>query len=185
MKKYRIFACITALLLLLAGCAGEQPETTAAVETGNAVFGTFTTTDLAGNPVDQRVFSDHKLTMVNIWATFCNPCIGEMPDLAKLNNAFGDDFQVVGIVIDATDRNGIVLPDKKAEADYIVEATGANYLHLLPSKALNSAYLGGVQSVPETIFVDENGNQVGQKYLGARSKAEWTKIINTLLESMK
>lgn len=180
MKKTCILICLIALFFLFSGCSGD----TASSEKGESVFGAFTCTDIAGNPVNETVFSGHKLTMVNIWATFCGPCIREMPDLAQLPAEYGKDFQIIGIVVDAADRNGAVLPDKKAEALSIIDITGANYLHLLPSKSLNSAYLNNVQSVPETIFVDENGNQVGTSYLGARSKAEWKNIIDALLEKL-
>jgi len=38
--------------------------------------------------------------------------------------------------------------------------------------------------VPETIFVDENGNQVGESYIGSRSMAQWKEIIDGLMENM-
>lgn len=184
MRKYYALIFAIVLLLLVFGCS--QKETPAApIEKGEAVFGEFTTTDMAGDPVNEQVFSDHKLTMVNIWATFCNPCVEEMPGLAQLQSECGDDFQIIGIVVDVADMNGNVLTDKKADAAFIIERTGADYLHLLPSKSLNQAYLNTVQAVPETIFVDENGCQVGERYLGARSKAQWKQIVDALLEDME
>ena len=180
MRKNCILICIIVLLLLLSGCSGD----TTSAEKGESVFGAFTCTDMGGNPVNEEIFSGHKLTMVNIWATFCGPCISEMPELAQLPAEYGEDFQIIGIVVDAADRNGNILPTKKAEAVAIIDATGANYRHLLPSKSLNDAYLNGVQSVPETIFLDENGNRVGISYLGARSKADWKGIIDGLLEKL-
>lgn len=177
MRKISVLVCI---LVLLCGCSGETIST----EKGECIFGTFATTDMAGNPVNEAIFSGHKLTMVNIWATFCGPCTEEMPDLSQLQKEFGDDFQLIGIVVDAADKNGNVLPDKKAAAAAIIETTGADYLHLLPSRSLNQAYLNDVQSVPETIFVDENGNQIGVCFFGAKSKDQWKKIIDTLLESL-
>ena len=179
MKK-TIIIFVILISVLMTGCNNEPVSTTL----GETVFGAFTTTSIDGEPVDYQVFSESKLTMVNIWATFCGPCIEEMPALAQLNNEFGDDFRIIGMVVDVTDMNGNILPNKKAEAEVIIQATGADYLHLLPSKSLNSAYLSNVQAVPETVFVDENGNQVGQRYLGSRSKDEWQKIIEALLESV-
>jgi len=177
MKRCCILLCI---FLLLSGCAAEMVST----EKGSCVFGAFVTTDLTGEPVNESVFAGHKLTMVNIWATFCNPCIGEMPELAQLRTEYGDGFQVIGIVVDAADRNGNILPERKTEAAAIVEAAGADYLHLLPSRSLNGAYLNGVQSVPETVFVDESGNRIGVSYYGARNKVEWKTIIDAMLESL-
>lgn len=180
MKKSCIL-CLILALALLSGCAEEEIST----ERTEGVFGTFSTTTLSGEAVSEEVLEGCRLTMVNIWATFCGPCIQEMPHLGELDEEFGEDFRVVGIVVDTADRNGNPLSEKRDEALAIVEETGADYLHLMPSKTLNRAYLDGVQSVPETVFLDENGNQLGKSYLGARSKEEWKRIIETLLEETK
>ena len=179
MRKKCILIYMIVLILLFCGCSGETIST----EKGECVFGSFAATDIAGNPVNEEVFGGYKLTMVNIWATFCSPCVEEMPELAQLQAQYGNEFQVIGIVVDAADKNGNILPDKKTEAASIIETTGADYLHLLPSNSLNKAYLNEVQSVPVTIFVDEDGNQIGVRYFGAKSKTEWKKIIDALLES--
>ena len=186
MKKRNLFILLTAWILLLAGCSTAQPaKTKTEAEQGAApLFGTFSATTLEGETVSEEIFSGHKLTMVNIWATFCSPCINEMPSLGELDEAYGEEFQVVGIIVDAADQNGNPLSRQKADAEEIVSFTKADYLHLLPSPDLNRAYLYGVQSVPETVFLDENGCQGGQRYIGARSKAEWKAIIDSLLEEL-
>ena len=69
-------------------------------------------------------------------------------------------------------------------ARQLVQQTGANYLHLLPSDDLIKAKLATVSSVPETIFVDSKGNLVGESYIGSRSGADWSQIIDTLLAQM-
>jgi len=181
MKKYGFLTCLLAIVMLLCGCTAPTPEP----ESGEALLGSFTAKDLEGGEQNEEIFRGHKLTMVNIWATFCSPCIAEMPELAQLQHELGEDFQIVGIVADAADRNGNLLPDQHSAALAIVEQTGADYLHLLPSPSLNEAYLAGVQAVPETVFVDENGVQVGESYLGARSKADWKAIAEKLLEQVK
>jgi len=180
MRKKFFLSYICILCMLICGCSDEAIS----VEKGENIFGTFSTTDVSGNPINEQIFKECKLTMVNIWATFCSPCVEEMPELAQLQVEFGEDFQIVGIVVDVADKNGNVLLDKKAEAASVIETTGADYLHILPSRSLNKAYLNNVQSVPETIFLDENGNQVGTRYFGAKSKEEWQKIIEVLLESI-
>ncbi|MBQ4235421.1 MAG: TlpA family protein disulfide reductase, partial [Treponema sp.] len=40
---------------------------------------TFTATDLNGRIVTSEIFEKNKVTMLNIWGTFCGPCIREMP----------------------------------------------------------------------------------------------------------
>lgn len=178
MRKLSVLVYILVLVLLW-GCSGDTIPT----QKGECVFGAFTTADIEGNPVDQQVFSSHKLTMVNLWATFCSPCIEEMPDLAQLQREYSD-LQIIGIIVDAADKNGNILSNKKEEAAVIIETTGADYLHLMPSFSLNKACLKDIQSVPVSIFVDEHGNQIGARYFGAKSKAEWKRIIDTLRESL-
>ena len=144
---------------------------------------TFTTTDLNGAPVTSEIFSKNKVTMLNIWGTFCGPCIREMPDLAKLNEANkSKGVEVVGIVIDILDRKGNVDPRVKSSGEAIIARTGANYTHIIPSKEMFSGVLRGVQAVPTTIFVDSNGKQIGEACLGSRSQKDWQKIIDEILK---
>ena len=171
-----IACCATSLW----GCGEAAPEP----EVGPQLLGNFSAVDIEGNIVDETVLSGHKLTMVNVWATYCGPCIAEMPALSELNSAWGEDFQIIGVVMDAADRNLKELPEVKAKAVEIIGQTGADYLHLLPSSSLVSSILADITAVPTTYFVDENGNQVGEVYIGSKSKAQWQKIISGLLENM-
>ncbi len=171
MKK--IFALLTVIALssvLFAQKAGKKIA--------------FDSVDLKGNAVTDSLFKENKITMINIWGTFCPPCIREMPDLAKLNQANkGKGVQVVGIPIDIIDEMGNISPKERAAADEIINATGAHYTHLVPNYGMFSTFLRNIQAVPATIFVDSKGNQVGQMYLGARSQQDWQKIIDKLLKN--
>lgn len=161
----------------------ETGETDIPTETGEAILASFSAVDIDNNIVSQDIFADSELTMVNIWGTFCSPCVQEMPILAEFHQEYADQgFQVVGIIIDATDRNLAVKQSKLDAAREIITVTGAGYTHLLPSKSLNTALLADIQSVPYTIFVNSEGCQVGESYLGARSEQEWKEIIDALLK---
>ncbi len=190
-RRKRIATLSTALLVIffLAACSAglSDTDTEASAERpgSGGIFSNFEALDINNNKVTQTIFSGKKLTMVNIWATFCGPCIREMPDLKVLSEEYSDqDFQVVGIPVDVTDRKGTVNEELLAAAREIITKTGANYVHILPSKSLLQAKLNQVSSVPETVFVDENGRQVGKSYLGSRTKAQWAKIIDALLEQV-
>ncbi len=140
-------------------------------------LGDFTAKDIDGNEVSPEIFKGKKVTMINIWATFCGPCINEMPDLEKLNKNYADKgFQIVGIVCDVENDNLL------NTAKDIIEKTGVTYLNILPSDSLNEAKLSSVFSVPETIFVDENGVQIGESYIGSRAYKDWSAIIDSILE---
>ena len=143
----------------------------------------FSSTDLNGKAVTESIFAENKITMLNIWGTFCPPCIREMPDLAKLNEENkAKGVQVVGIPIDIVDPYGKILAPERKDADKIISATGANYTHVVPNPAMLSGFLRNIQAVPATIFVDSNGVQLGKMYLGARSQKDWQKIIDGLME---
>lgn len=147
-----------------------------------SVFGEFTAKDLKGNAVTQDIFAQNKLTMVNIWATFCGPCINEMPELGELAAEYKDKgVGVVGIPVDITDEKGNIDDYLFDEAVDIVASTKADYVHVVPTESMFVNKLAAVITVPETIFVDSQGNQVGDSYLGARSKEQWTEIIEELL----
>jgi thiol-disulfide isomerase/thioredoxin len=142
----------------------------------------FWTLDINGNEITQTIFSPYKLTMVNIWATFCPPCLQEMPDLAELQKEYKDKgVNIIGIVTDVYHSNQQIFNRNLTTANLIIEKTGANYLHLLPSEDLVNAKLKNVQAVPETFFVDSKGNFVGQSYVGARSKSAWETVIESTL----
>lgn len=207
---YRALACCLAALLLLLSAACDAivnvpketappaaaEETSAPAETSVPVetsapaptavqtepagvpFGSFASVDLDGNEVTESVFSEAKLTMVNVWGTFCSPCINEMPGLGALAAEYEDKgVQIVGIVIDVSDQDDPLL----ATAKRIVEDTGADYLHLLPSDALWKAKLNGVSAIPTTFFIDASGNVISEDYIGSNSEDGWRKVIDGAL----
>ena len=144
---------------------------------------TFETADLDGSKVTEALFADNRMTMINIWGTFCPPCIREMPDLGRLGSDCKDKgVQIVGIVIDALDRYGRLDSKVKDDARRIIYKTKADYLHIVPTIAMFSGLLKDVQVVPTTIFVDSDGHQIGEAYLGSRSYKDWKKIIDSILE---
>ena len=144
----------------------------------------FTSEDLSGNAVDSSIFSGYPVTMVNVWATFCTPCINEMPDLGALAAEYAPKgLQIVGIVSDVGDYQGNYNEELVDLAREIVDATGADYLHLMPSEDLMGRILSGIQAVPTTFFVDENGAEIGEMLVGARSADEWRAVFDELLET--
>lgn len=169
----------------------EEADSARAEVPFDELFRSFSLTDLDGEPVTQDIFRDSDLTLVNIWATFCNPCLQEMPDLGKLNREYqdaGKHFQVVGLVMDAVS----VSPDGKkfdkdedmiAKAKELVAQTGADYTHIVPEGdfAYSLVMSGEAQSVPTSVFVDSEGNIVGRTVIGARSADNWKAIIDERL----
>ena len=135
--------------------------------------------DIEGNSVTESVLSQSKLTMINVWATYCNPCLREMPDLGELAGAYdAEDFQIIGIVSDVMEGAD---EDTIGYAADLIEQTGADYTHILLNQSVYDAFLKGVSAVPTTYFLDENG-VVLDKVVGAMKKSAWEEKINALLE---
>ena len=148
-------------------------------------FSKFTTTDLDGNKVTQAVLTEHKLTMINVWATFCSPCIEEMPGIGEIAAEYKDkDFAVIGIPIDAVNSDLSVNQELVKTAKSIISQTGADYLHLIANKELFQQKLGEVQYVPTTYFVDSQGN-VLDSVVGGMTKDKWKEKIDKLLTEVK
>lgn len=153
---------------------------------GELSFASFTAEDLDGNEVTEAIFADHELTMLNIWATDCPPCISEMPELAEINREYADKgVQVVGVVMDLLDSDRNISEDQLDLAKEIVEQTGADYPHLRPSDDLIIIALQYVTATPATVFIDKDGNYVGNALYGARDKAKWGKVIDEKLAELK
>lgn len=185
MKKVLCILLSLTMLFLLVSCGSDGKDNDGTESQGAGLLSSFTATTLDGEEVNESIF-EGKITMVNIWATFCTPCIGEMPDLQKLHEEYADkDFQIVGICCDIYKAGDVYDENSINEAKKIVEDTGVKYLNLLPSDDLKAAKIDSVTSVPETFFVDENGNVLGESYIGSRSYESWAEIIDSVLKSYK
>ena len=161
--------------------AGDSDETADAAQEAPSLLSSFSTTDLEGNAVDQSILEGYDLTLVNVWATFCGPCLSEMPDLGKLSAEYAEKgVQILGLVSDTLGSDGSIDPNQVELAQEIVEETGADYLHLLPSSDLYGL-LGQIYGVPTTFFVDSEGTQVGYAYVTAMSYDQFVEIIDTAL----
>ena len=141
-------------------------------------FVTFTATTTEGEEWNSENFANSKLTMINVWATYCNPCLSEMPDLGELSAEYdASDFQIIGVVSD------VMAEDSGKNVEYakqLIEETKANYLHLLLNESLYMSFVGAVSAVPTTFFVRRDGSMVG--YLtGAMAKEDWKTLIDDLL----
>lgn len=151
--------------------------------------GTFKTQDINGNEYTQDIFSDYDLTMVNVFATWCSPCVDELPDLQKLSEEVAKNkdkkVQVVGIVLDAAGKNGEVDNNVLEKAQTLQSQVQITYPLLVPDSGNLNGRLKDIQAVPETFFVDKKGNIVGDTYSGSHSLDEWKEIIDTELSAMK
>ncbi len=158
----------------------EESETETEAEP-IGVLSRFSTTDLDGDDVDQSILADYDLNMINLWATYCGPCLNEMPHLGELAEEYANKHvQIIGIVLDVINSDGSLSESQLKTAQDIVSETNAAYTHIVPSSDL-FALLYQFPSVPSTFFVDHDGNLVGDIYIGAHSKEEWADILDQTL----
>ena len=163
------------------GQTGQAESEDADGGSGQSAGITFEARDLEGNTVTETVFAESELTMVNVWATYCNPCLREMPDLGELAGEYEpEEFRLIGIISDVQEGD---TEEKISLAESLIEETGADFTHLLLNESLYLGLLTGVSGVPTTFFVDENGIVV-YVVQGAKDKEMWQKIINGLLEEL-
>lgn len=106
----------------------------------------FSFPDTAGKQVSLSSFRG-KIVVLNFWATWCGPCLREMPRLEKLSQEFAaDDVQVLGVAI-------VSNPDDVPER---IRTTGVTYPILIGDKSVVPGY-GYFTAIPHTFIIDEQG----------------------------
>lgn len=165
--------------LLLGGC-GDSASVDDAPNAAQASpvaknIPAFTAKTIDGAPVTNEIFAAKKITVVNIWGTFCPPCVAEMPELAEMSRTLPEDAQIIGLVCDAADDSPQV-----QKAQEIIQQAGADFVNIIPDEQLIK-FLDGVAAVPTTIFVNGKGEVVGKAIVGA-DVAGYKRELETLLK---
>lgn len=143
------------------------------------------TKDIEGKEFSSKDFANYDLTMVNVFATWCTACVQEIPALAEVQKEMqSKGVNIVGVVTDTVDDSG-ENQEALEKAKLIMERTKANYSFLMPDKSNFNGRLNGIQALPETFFVDKNGQIVGESYSGSHNKKDWTEIIEKELARVK
>lgn len=178
--------CMVALLLAMSftacGTKSEAPQKPQS--TGKPVSaGTFTMTGLNGETVTEKTFQNAKLTLVNVMATWCGPCVRELPELQKLYAQYKDQgLSVLAVVMDTVERNNIEENTEAiATAKKMAASAGVNFPMLIPQQGALAGKLERVTSLPTTFFVDADGNFVSKPYLGGKDFKGWSAVVEKLL----
>ncbi|MBF8982451.1 TlpA family protein disulfide reductase [Lutibacter sp. B2] len=183
MKKILIFVLCITMMLSIVGCSNKAEEQDLGSDdnpVAGKVMSEFTTKDIEGNEVTQEIFKDKKITMINVWGTFCGPCIEEMPDLQKIYEEYkGEDFNLIGLVAD------VELGNDPKEATEVVNQTGVKYKNILVNEVLNEEILSNFDYVPFTIFVNAEGKILDTMVAGSLSYEGYKSKIDTLLKNEK
>lgn len=187
MKKISAICCVAMLCLGLWACSSSDESTKESGKSGSVQTDSqngknskekdteeisengfpvympeFSTTDMDGKKVTNEIFKAYDLTVVNFWATYCNPCIDELPELAKWKKELPDNVNLIGLLVDVDDKES----DQYQLAGKIIGQTGADYQHLISTEAFDDI-ISNLAGVPTTFFVDKEGKIVGEPFAGA------------------
>lgn len=185
-RKFFYLICMLAIMclaMLISGCADststegeDQKASDEAVELND--LKEFTAVSSADEKITQSYFKDYDVTIVNIWATYCQPCLEEMPKLAELDVSRPDNIGMLLICTDAF-----------AEPDYmqeILDEAGFKGINLVRGDGDFAKLAGDAQFFPTTVFVDSEGNLVGEPVMGQSMNPKMTyyKHINAYFKEM-
>lgn len=117
------------------------------------------------------------VVLVNLWATWCGPCIKEMPDLSKVSEELKDkNFKMLGMNVFQQEGS------KKVE-DFL-KTNPVSYVILDGNKeivdAFGEANGSNIEAVPTTFIIDKEG-KIAETIIGGRSKDAFLSIINKYL----
>jgi thiol-disulfide isomerase/thioredoxin len=130
----------------------------------------FTLKDLSGKEVSLSDYKN-KIVLLNFWATWCPPCINEMPDLERIYQNYKDkDVQLLGMTVSS----------KLSQIPKLVKSTGVTYPILVNADDVVADY-GGFNSIPQTFIIDQDGNIVKQ-ITGGRDYDGFEREIKPLLK---
>lgn len=122
----------------------------------------FKTVSLDNEKLSQDIFSNYDLTIVHVWGTFCNPCIREMGDYARLYKELPDNVNLVGLICDVYDG----IDSNVSDAEEILGNADAEFLNMRSSDDLYDI-TADINYVPSSFFVDREGHMVGKIMDGA------------------
>lgn len=136
----------------------------------------FETADLDGNPVSSAdLFRDNRITMVNLWGTWCSNCLGEMAALGQMHSR----LQKMGCGIVGLEYETKPIEEVADTARAIMAENGVTYPNAL--QPVEHPILDQLPGYPTTLFVDSTGRILTYPIIGAYV-AQYESTIEALLE---
>jgi peroxiredoxin len=132
----------------------------------------FSAPSIDGTTFESSSF-EGKVTVINFWATWCAPCVVEIPEFVALYDEWSDrPFEIVGV---ASDWEGFRVVRPFAE-DFLM-----NYPVVSDSAGTVGEKFGGVYALPTTFVVDANGHVV-RRYMGLFPFDEFRAQLDSLID---
>jgi cytochrome c biogenesis protein CcmG, thiol:disulfide interchange protein DsbE len=145
-------AIAVVILALAAGSLLTACSTAAPAVDDAAVVPDTPLVPLTGGPETTLRALAGRPAVVNLWASWCPPCVAEMPDLEAQHRHYGDRVNFVGVTDDAD-------PDA---ASRLASRLGVTYPLLHDPAGVVLAELG-IANLPATVFVDAEGRMVAKR----------------------
>jgi thiol-disulfide isomerase/thioredoxin len=176
MKLRYFFLAVGLFLVLLPACKQEEMAKKGGFSPAigeRMQMASFKLTSLTDQTELDSSQLEGKVLLVTFFASWCPPCIQEIPTLIELQNSFGrKDFSVVAFSVDAGNLSTL---------KNLIANKGINYPVLLADPVVTESF-GGVTGIPATFLVNRQG-QIFKKYLGYVEHDFLTDEIENLLTS--
>ena len=151
-----LFLFVAALMVVsLAACAAET-----APKSGIFPYA-FTARDLYGNEITEQSLGEKEVFFAHLWATWCPPCLVEMPDIAKIAEEYAGRVGFIGLLADYdSNRQGAIRIKESAGVTFVTVDAGTKGLENVLAM-LDTGY------VPTTVILNGDGEMVGEAIIGA------------------
>ena len=174
MTPFRLLSLLGIIAALLTGAMLLQKRGTTASGTSAATAlaaPAWRLKDLDGREVRSDQFTG-KVVVVDFWATWCGPCVEEIPGYVALQKKYGPaGLIVVGVSLDRTGP---------AQVKQFAQANGMNYTLVMGDEAVVEAF-GSFQAIPTTFLINRSGRILNQK-TGAVPPEEYEKLVKQALD---
>lgn len=168
--RFIIFWLLTFSLLLVTACDPAKPVSISETEIGRNRMPRTNMPMPPKKPIEQlgwkildgknERFSEYKgkVVILDFWATYCPPCIEEIPHLNELQTKYGEKgLQVIGLHVGGE--------EDEPKVPAFVDRLKIDYTLATPEDDLIYSLLGTDSSIPQTIVFDRNGKLV-RKFVG-------------------
>jgi len=129
----------------------------------------FVRRDFGGKTISLRSYRG-RVVLLNFWATWCAPCLQELPRFAAWQREYGEDgLQVIAVSMD----------DDEAAARALARKMGLDFVVMMGDAGLGKRY-GGVLGLPVTFLIDRDGT-VAERFESGGHLAQMEEQIKELL----
>jgi thiol-disulfide isomerase/thioredoxin len=125
-----------------------------------------------------------KLHVVNLWATWCQPCVAEMADLKTIDTHFGDEVQLIGVSFDDTIPGSRPAAIRKVREFLAKQAIGWANLYYTGPIGEAQTFFNFEGEIPITIVYDSAGREV-LRHQGTIDRASLTTALEKLLQERR